>query len=263
MCVEPAWLETASLDPRQSHATPQPCSEPRGEHRVACLDAAMTKRGGAPGEAQLLEPKASKAAARAPLGAMTETPPPAVSIQAHMPPHVPADALAPSAPVLPTKDEAANYGEEKAINLLRAAVAYNKYHIRRVMKEDNRWFKGWDDKPVHEHQPLTIRKPDSKDDLLTYVSAWKRTEAVIAFQGTGTYKGGGNIFWLNPFVDGSRQNMCAIAGDPPHLLACLEAADVDYAMSRILQQGVQNGKVSAAQEARIKFPTSSPPTDGT
>jgi hypothetical protein len=43
---------------------------------------------------------------------------------------------------------------------------------------------------VHEHQPFTIRKPDSKDDLLTYVSPLRKSEAVISFQpeGTGTYK---------------------------------------------------------------------------
>jgi hypothetical protein len=43
---------------------------------------------------------------------------------------------------------------------------------------------------VHEHQPLNIRKPDSKDDLLTYVSPLRKSEAVISFQpeGTGTYK---------------------------------------------------------------------------
>ena len=252
MCVEPAWLETASLDPRQSHATPQPCPEPRGEHRAACLDAAMTKRGGAPGEAQLLEPK-GKAAARAPLGAIKETPAPAVSIQAHMPPHVPGDALAPSAPVLPIGAEATKYCEEKTRTLMRAIVAYNKHHVRRVMKEDSRWFKGWEDLPVHEHQPLTIRKPDTKNDLLTYVSPWRKAEAVISFQGTGTYKGGGNVFWLDPFVDRSRTKMSSIAGDPPLYSACLDAAE-NYALGKIHQQGVAQGKVSAAHEARIKFP---------
>ena len=64
---------------------------------------------------------------------------------------------------------------------------------------------------MHEHQPLAIRKPDSQDDLLTYVSPWNKHDAVISFKGAGTYKGGGNAFWLNPFVDGSRANMCSIA----------------------------------------------------
>ena len=91
---------------------------------------------------------------------------------------------------------------------MRAVVAYNKYHVRRVMKEDSRWFKGWQDLPVHEHQPLAIRKPDSKDDLLTYVSPWNKAEAAISFAGTGTYKGGGNVFWLNPFVEGHPNQLC-------------------------------------------------------
>ena len=247
MCVEPAWLETASLDPRQSHATPQPCPEPRGEHRAACLDAAMTKRGGAPCETQLLEPK-GKAAARAPLGAQG-TPAPAVLL--HTPPHVP--GIIPQAPVLPIGAEATNYCEEKTRTLMRAIVAYNKHHVRRVMKEDSRWFNGWADLPVHEHQPLTIRKPDSKLDLLSYNSPWKNAEATISFQGTGTYKGGGNVFWLDPFVDRSRTKMSSIAGDPPLYSACLDAAE-NYALGKIHQQGVAQGKVSAAHEARIKFP---------
>ena len=92
-------------------------------------------------------------------------------------------------PVLPLAAEATNYSEEKTETLMRAVVAYNKYHVRRVMKEDSRWFKGWQDLPVHEHQPLAIRKPDSKDDLLTYVSPWNKDEAFISFKGTGTYKG--------------------------------------------------------------------------
>ena len=170
-----------------------------------------------------------------------------------MPPGVSADDLAPSLPVLPTGAEAANYSEEETMTLMRAIVAYNKHHVRRVMKEDSRWFKGWDDLPVHEHQPLNFRKPDSKDDLLTYVSPWMKDEAVISFQGTGTYKGGGNVFWLDPFVDGSRTKMCSIAGDPPLYSACLDAAE-NYALGKIHQQGVMQGNVSAAQEARIKFP---------
>ena len=140
------------------------------------------------GKAALPVPKAPKAAAKVPGASLssthggsvdsTPTGPPAPVVPIEMPsaPPVPGSAQpqAPTVPVLPTKDEAANYGEEKTVNLMRATVAYNKYHVQRVMKEDNRWFKGWDDKPVHEHQPLTIRKPDSKDDLLTYVSPWKR-----------------------------------------------------------------------------------------
>ena len=161
--------------------------------------------------------------------------------------------MAPSVPVLPVGAEATNYSEAKTATLMRAIVAYNKHHVRRVMKEDSRWFKGWQDLPVHEHQPLTIRKPDSKDDLLTYVSPWRKAEAVISFKGTGTYKGGGNVFWLDPFVDESRAKVCCIAGDPPLYSACLDAAE-NYTLGRLLQEGVTQGKVSAAQEARIKFP---------
>ena len=105
------------------------------------------------------------------------------------------------------------------------------------MREDTRWFKGWQDLPVHEHPPLAIRKPDSKDDLLTYMSAWNKDEAATCFKGTGTYKAGGNLFWLNPFVDGSpfkstltREKMWSIAGDPPTYSACLEAAE-NYALT--------------------------------
>ena len=156
-------------------------------------------------------------------------------------------------PVLPPEKEAANYSEEMTETLLRAVVAYSKYHVRRVMKDDSRWFKGWQDLPVHEHQPLAIRKPDSKDDLLTYVSPWNKEDAVISFKGTSMYKGGGNVFWLNPFVDRSRPNLCSIAGDPPLLSACLDAVE-NYALTKIHQEGVTEGKVSAAKEARIKFP---------
>ena len=106
--------------------------------------------------------------------------------------------------------------------------------------------------PVHEHHPLRIKKPASKGDLLTYVSPWRRAEAVISFQGTGTYKGGANVFWLHPFVDGSRETLNCIAGGPPTYSACLDAAG-NYAMNKIMQAGVQEGTVSAAQEARIKF----------
>ena len=154
--------------------------------------------------------------------------------------------------MLPLGADAATYSEEKTEALLRAVVAYNKYHVRRVMREDTRWFKGWQDVPVHEHQPLAIRKPDSKDDLLTYVSPWNKREAVISFKGTGTYKAGGNVFWLNPFVDGSPK-MSSIAGDPPLYSACLDAAET-YALTRIQQEAVKQGTESAAQEARIKFP---------
>ena len=237
----------------------------------------MTKRGVASCDAASRDATDVKAKAAAPTGAsspskpcprptagsprpqvpsgrgLEETPTPAVGIQAQMPPGVSAEALELALPVLPVGAEAQNYSEDKTVTLMRGIVAYNKHHVRRVMKEDSRWFKGWQDVPVHEHQPLSIRKPDSKDDLLTYVSPWKQAEAVISFKGTGTYKGGGNVFWLNPFVDESHRKLCAIAGDPPLYSACLDAAE-KYALRKIQQEGVMQGKVSAAQEARIKFP---------
>ena len=69
-------------------------------------------------------------------------PTPAVSVQAHMPPSVAAGGEAPSLPVLPSAAEAPKYSEEKTMSLMRAIVAYNKYHVRRVMKDDTRWFNG-------------------------------------------------------------------------------------------------------------------------
>ena len=215
--------------------------------------------------------RAGNAAAQAPTGASAprtrggriamdiETPTPAVGIQAIMPPGSLADAPPPSPPVLPSEAEAINYSEDKIMTLMHATVAYNKHHVRRVMREDTRWFGGWEDKPMHEHKPLTIRKPDSKDDLLTYRSPWKKDEAAIALKGTGMYEGGGNLFWMNPFVDGlpntglTKDKMRSIAGEPPHYSACLDAAE-SYALSKITQEGVASGKVSAAQEARIKLP---------
>ena len=43
-----------------------------------------------------------------------------------------------------------------------------------------------------------------------------------------------------------------VRGLPPYS-ACLDAAE-NYALGEIHQEGVARGKVSAAQEARIKFP---------
>ncbi|CAK0818513.1 unnamed protein product [Prorocentrum cordatum] len=222
----------------------------------------MAKRGGTPGRSSLgAAPPAKVAKAAAPAGASTpspkggrpEKPPaPAAQIPRKVPPGAPAGVEAPPLPELPVGAEAANYSEEKTETLMRAVVAYNRYHVRRVMREDSRWFKGWLDRPVHEHQPLTIRRPDSEDDLLTYVSPWKRAEAIISFNGTGTYKGSGNVFWLDPFV-GSSTKMRSIAGGPPLYPACLDAAE-QYALGRILQEGLARGAVSAAHEARIKFP---------
>jgi len=131
------------------------------------------------------------------------------------------------------------------MNLMRGVVAYNRYRVRRFVEEDCRWFKNWSDKPVHEIQPLTIRRPDTKDDVLTYVSPWKKDEALLSLKGTGAYKGGGNVFWLDPFD-------INFAGDQPRYSACLDAAE-SYAMSEIQLQGVTEGTLSAACEARIKF----------
>ena len=160
-------------------------------------------------------------------------PAPAVQMQAQMPADVPTASAAPPVPVLPSEAEATRYGEEKTESLLRAVVAYNKHHVQRVIQEDNRWFKGWPDVPPLQIGPLNIRKPDSKDDLLTYVAPWRRTEAMVAFEGTGTYKGGGNVFWLDPFVDRCGASTLAaskpatIAGDPPLYSTVLEEHDED------------------------------------
>ena len=163
---------------------------------------------------------------------------------------------APAVPALPHGEAAIiMMDEDETETRMRAVVAYNKYHVRRVMKEDTRWFSGWSDKPIHERQPLAIRKPDSKDDLLTYVAARKKNEAIISFKGAGTYKGGGNAFWLNPFIDKSNAKLVSIAGDPPVYSQVVEASQ-SYALDAITQQGMTRpeGKVTAGKEARIKFP---------
>ena len=156
-------------------------------------------------------------------------------------------------PVLPSSEEAGTYDEEKTTVLMRAVYAYNRYHVRRTMKEDRKWFSSWTDQPIHMHQPLVIRRPERKEDLLSYVAPWRKDEAVTSFLGTGTYKGGGNVFWLNPFVAQSHQNIVAIAGDPPLYSAVLDAAE-NFVLSKVLQEGVVQGRVSAGKEARIKFP---------
>ncbi|CAK0828751.1 unnamed protein product [Prorocentrum cordatum] len=251
----------AQRSARRGRSGSQPRPQPRDDRRGDSCPP-MAKRGGTPGRSSLgAAPPAKVAKAAAPAGASTpspkggrpEKPPaPAAQIPRKVPPGAPAGVEAPPLPELPVGAEAANYSEEKTETLMRAVVAYNRYHVRRVMREDSRWFKGWLDRPVHEHQPLTIRRPDSEDDLLTYVSPWKRAEAIISFNGTGTYKGSGNVFWLDPFV-GSSTKMRSIAGGPPLYPACLDAAE-QYALGRILQEGLARGAVSAAHEARIKFP---------
>ncbi|CAK0824327.1 unnamed protein product [Prorocentrum cordatum] len=221
----------------------------------------MAKRGGTPGRSSLGgAPPAKVAKAAAPAGASTPGPKgsrpekpsaPAAQIPRQVPPGAPAVVEAPPLPELPVGAGAANCSEEKTQTLMRAVVAYNRYHVRRVPRGDSRWFTGWLDRPVHERQPIAIRRPDSEHDLLTYFSPWKRAEAIISFNGTGTYKGGGNVFWLDPFV-GSSGKMRPVAGGPPLYPACLDAAE-QHALGRILQKGLARGAASAAHEARIKF----------
>ena len=98
--------------------------------------------------------------------------------------------VAPSPPVFPRHEDAIHYSEENTATLMRAVVAYNKFHVRRVMKEDSRWFKGWQDLPVHEHPPLSIRRADTKDELLTYVAAWTKGDALASLSGTDASRKG-------------------------------------------------------------------------
>ena len=91
------------------------------------------------------------------VGGPQEVPVPAVEI-AYVKPHDDlAPAAAPSPPVFPLEAEAAHLSDEKRLTLIRACVAYNKVAMRHFMRADHRWFKGWEDKPVHELQPVHIR----------------------------------------------------------------------------------------------------------
>ena len=243
-------------------------STPGARVEPPAAPAATQSPPGVPAEAPT-EPRASESSpaadgiGEASAGASTPgarvEPAPAVRPDAPSPPGpgVPAEARRPWSPpaTLPTIEEATNWSAEDTTNLMRDVVAYNRIRLRQVIKDDDKWFKNWPDKPVHELQPLTIRRPSSEDELLTYVAAWTREEAVISFQGTDRYKGGANVWWLSPFVDPSDQKMTAIAGDPPHYSACIEAMQT-YDMSKIQLQGLTQGEVSAAREARIRFPHS-------
>ena len=128
----------------------------------------------------------------------------AASTNAPPEPVLPPPTNAPPEPVLPAAGEVDDMSADRTENVVRAIVAYNEYHLRQVIikGQSKKWFKeGLPDVPVHLLAPLEIRKPDSADELLTYMSPWRKQEAVTAFEGTGTYRGGANIFWLRPFVD--------------------------------------------------------------
>ena len=64
-------------------------------------------------------------------------PAPAVQMQAQMPADVLTASAVPHLPVLPSEAEATRYGEEKTESMLRATVAFNNFHVQRVIKEDN------------------------------------------------------------------------------------------------------------------------------
>jgi hypothetical protein len=160
-------------------------------------------------------------------------------------------STAPVVPVLPSEAEAASYNEEKTESLMRAVFAYNKHHLRRVTCENTRWFKGWQDVPFHQQQPLAIRKPWSPWTR-AFVSPWNREEAMTSFHGTGTYTAAGNLFWLNPFVDKGRPKLLYAAGDPPLYATVLEASE-SFALHKTALTGVAQGVISTGKEARFKF----------
>ena len=108
---------------------------------------------------------------------VTEHPAPVVCVDVQPP----GPAPPPMPPVLPSSEEAGTYDEEKTTVLMRAVYAYNRYHVRRTMKEDRKWFSSWTDQPIHMHQPLVIRRPERKEDLLSYVAPWRKDEAVTSF----------------------------------------------------------------------------------
>ena len=103
------------------------------------------------------------------------------------------DPNAPAFPVIPTDEQAAMWSEQQTQSFMRAIndIAYNKYRARQILinnKEDALYFKGRADKPMHELQPLTIRKPDSNEELLSYCAPWQRGEAVVSLRASSCYK---------------------------------------------------------------------------
>ena len=127
---------------------------------------------------------------------------------------VPVDVPAPSAatqsasppkPVLPSCSDA----DVDVPTLMRGIIRFVQYHLKIHMKDNPQFFSAFPNTELNAHQPLPIKSASSDNDLLSYKAPWSQDLAAVALASTHMYEAGGNIFWINPFVDGADENICA------------------------------------------------------
>ena len=162
-------------------------------------------------------------------------------------------AASPEPPVIPERREATKMNEEQTEAFMRQSVAYNLHGLRKVIAQGGEYFDGWPDRPLNQQPPLDIKEPGTDRELLSFMSAWQRDQAMVALRGTSSYQAAGNVFWINPFTDKGQKDLVHIAGDPPLMSSVMDAAHA-FSLDQVALDDVAQGKAVAAKSARVKFP---------
>ena len=92
-------------------------------------------------------------------------------------------------------------------NLMRGVIRFVKYQLRVHLKDNPKLFSAFPDVELHMHQPLEIKAAQSDNDLLSYKAPWTRSQAAMSLASIDMYEAGGNVFWINPFVDGEGEKI--------------------------------------------------------
>jgi hypothetical protein len=92
---------------------------------------------------------------------------------------------------------------------MRGVIRFVKYQLRVHLKDNPKLFSAFPDMELHMHQPLEIETAQSDNDLLSYKTPWTRSLTAVSLASTDMYEAGGNIFLVNPLVDGEDEKICA------------------------------------------------------
>ena len=132
---------------------------------------------------------------------------------------------------------------------MRGIIRYVQYHLKNQLRDNPQFFSAFPDTELHAHQPLAIKAASSDNDLLSYKAPWSKDIAAVALASTHLYEAGGNIFWINPFVDGTDENMCAGEGqswEVVHTMADVFRVNTSHGASTPMSDGLAKGR-------RLKF----------
>ena len=112
-------------------------------------------------------------------------------------------------------DQSKRHVDADAAKVVAQLMPWVRYHLRAALTRDIPEFRVFEDTNLHNHAPLSIKAALKDGELASFMAPWTKEACTHAFDTTGMYQAGGNIFWVSRNFDDTDPSYACVHGDAP------------------------------------------------